>query len=225
MSQDSVILSGNETTLKPIITLLMGLHMMGLSDSDIYYKTPIVDYQTDITFRPQITLMFREDNTSQLKIDGLSPVKSEVSFRLMNETSATMNESKAKAWGNRIKEILSTYSWQRGHVQVSYEDSKNGVDWRVLCDTETTGIGVISHLIESIVEKPFNEQLIRTSTSKASFPTTPPLQFIYGEERRAFVKRRVATVKFRYAYMHVHGVTHPVLLYDKSGRRLDVLSP
>ena len=60
------------------------------------YGIPVNDYQSEIIYRPQIQLHFIEDYSLMLAENKLQRTNSEISFRLMNETSATMNPSKAR---------------------------------------------------------------------------------------------------------------------------------
>ncbi|MHC5825996.1 MAG: hypothetical protein ACYT04_61615, partial [Nostoc sp.] len=68
------------------------------------YAIPTEDYQSRVTYpyRPEIKLIFREDYSTFLAENKFQRAKSEISWRLINVTSATMNQSNAHSIALRI---------------------------------------------------------------------------------------------------------------------------
>ncbi|MHC5826434.1 MAG: hypothetical protein ACYT04_63880, partial [Nostoc sp.] len=95
------------------------------------YAIPTEDYQSKISYeyRPEVKLVFREDYSTFLAENKFQRAKAEISWRLVNETSATINQNKAHSIALRIKEVFAEgqgFIWERGTIQVTYRDPLHG---------------------------------------------------------------------------------------------------
>ena len=188
------------------------------------YGIPIDSYQETVKFRPQVHLFFRQDSSA---VSGdRRPVEGQISFRLINETSATMSETKARLLATKIKNefaLNNGYIWKKGKLKCVYQDFTNGLDLRVLSLSETEGIEVINKIID-VVGANYNNDYLRVSEPKRSSETNPTTSsLVYGKQRKDKRWRPTANVRFRYAVLTVHGMQHRIILVDRSKTFLDAL--
>lgn len=191
------------------------------------YSIPVPDYQSEIKFHPQIQLLFKEDWNATLLENKFSPATAQISFRLINETSASITPSKAQSLATRVKELLGAsggFTWEKGTTKVIYRDLHRGIDFRLLAEAEAEGQRVVEKIL-SLAEQPFEEQNLTVSRSHRSFPTVPGQQLVYGKERRKPRERPTTRVRFYRAEMHVHGLPHPIVLLDRTGKYQGLVTP
>lgn len=184
------------------------------------YGMPVADYQSEITFRPQIKLLFQEDWSIALAESKLPRATAQMSFRLMNETAQTMTPEKAHTWAVRVKEFLGVsngFVYEKGTVKVTYRDLHHGVDFKLLVVTEEEGIRVIEKILE-LAEQVYQQELVVVSKTKKNFPVVPGKQLVYGKERNKARKRPITHVRFYRAELDMSGLASPVILYDRIGK-------
>jgi len=184
------------------------------------YAAPIPDVQSEVKFRPQVHLLFKEDWNATLLQEKLSPATAQISWRLMHETSQTINESKAKVLALRIKELLGLeggFTWEKGTKKVVYRDSTNGIDFRLLAQSEGEGQRVIEKIL-TVIEAPFHEELLGVASNHKNYPVVPAMQEVYGKERRKPRERPITRVRFQRAELTIHGLQNPVILLDRTGK-------
>jgi len=184
------------------------------------FGIPTLDHQSGGTYKPQIILHFQEQWTADHLENNLTPVRSRISFRLMQKTSQTITPQDAQTLATKIKELFGSangYSYQTGVVKASYRDLIHGYQFIISVTGESEAIAIIERVLE-IQGHAFDEQFLTISQSKKNFPVIPPMQEIYGKERRPPRRRPLSTVHFRRAELHVWGLADPTVLIDKSGR-------
>lgn len=184
------------------------------------YGIPQTSFQETHKFSPQVRLHFSE-NTDELE-NGFAPIRSEITFRIKNETNETINETKAKAIANRIKAVLATppFTWQRGWSKATYLDKENGYDFRLLVSSKDEGIRVVKAVLD-IQQDRFKPEIYQFSVREEparAFPALPENKIIYGRSRRLPRQRPRGRVIFRRAELLVWGVGG-VCLVDLTGRR------
>lgn len=215
-----IVLKGQARMLEPIVTLLMAIYTM-LEEKDVgtIYGIPVTTFQDQFRFAPQVKLMFRQ---SQKEIgQGKERIQCEVSFRIQNETQATINEAKALVLAQKIKTKFATgtpFIIQKGKLIVTYLDKVKGYDFRLKVVSEAEGKKVIESVMDLQNDNPEWSRLV-VSESKASFPEVPSKEFIYGENRRPPRRRPTGAVPFRYAEMSVWGLKEAITLVDTTGSR------
>jgi hypothetical protein len=186
------------------------------------YGVPIWDFQAMRKFRPQIYLYFTQDK-EEMVTSQLEPVRAQISFRLMDQTSTTLSKTELETYAKRIKKEFKAESdrkWFRGRNMCTYHDIENGYDLRIQTDTKDHAKDLIHRLL-AIQEIPYDGKFLNYKTNEEpsqAFPANPPEKTILGKPRKQPITRRVCTVRFRYAVAYIHGLMSPIPLYDLSGR-------
>ena len=215
-----IVLKGKSELLKPVIMQILATHQL-LQESDlaVVYGIPVTTFQDRWTFPPQVKLVFYQSN-SEVQAPK-KPVYGEITYRLINETSATMTEQKAIAVANKIKQKFITgtqFVWNKGKLIVRYEDQSKGYDFNLFVKSEQDGRSIIEQVLDLNGHSPDWEHL-RVSTSYDNYPDTPPNDLVYEKQRRRPRRRPVESVKFRYAELHLWGLPNAITLVDSTGRR------
>ena len=184
------------------------------------YGIPVPEFQAEISFHPQIKLIFKEPWSAFLMENQLTPATAEISFRLMTETSQTMNSSKAKSWALKIKEMFASsggFQWEKGTKKITYKDLAHGIDFRILAVSEGEAVKVIEKVLE-LANAPYKEELLGISQNHKNYPTVPATQEVYGKARRKPRARPITHVRFQRAEIAIHGLNHSVVLVDRTGK-------
>jgi hypothetical protein len=185
-----------------------------------YYGIPVSSFQESRRFRPQIKLFFLEDLEDVEP--GYPPVTGEISFRLMSHTSETITPSIAETFASRVKVALGAsgagYLWRKGKDMASYSDWAKGYQLQILCRSETEAKDLISKVLDIQNDSPDWSKMNYSVNENPveAYPTIPGQDYIYGETRKLPRKRPIATCRFQYGLLHVHGVQAPIVLYDRS---------
>lgn len=182
------------------------------------FGIPAADYQADVTYRPIVKLFFIEPYTEQLALEKLNQATAEISFRLYNETSQTINREKVIPIANRIKEFFGQgmgFTFMKGKTKVMYTDKRYALQLAIYAENKTEGIRVVRRVLE-VAGHPFDEEFIRTTTIDAVYPNVPGMQQVYGMEVRKPRKKPVTRVRFSRAELHVWGLDHAISLVDLS---------
>lgn len=188
------------------------------------FGTPVEPYHEDVTFRPHVHLYFRQDASAVT--NDRRAMEGELSFRLVNETSETMTELKARKIALDIKRELATgngYIWKKGKFTVSCIDPANGLRLKIYALNETEGIDLVKKIYD-IIEKPYNDEKVRIVEPKKNSETNPlGTDRVYGKLRKKKRWRPVGNVRFQYAVLTVHGMQHRIVLVDRSKTFLQAL--
>lgn len=180
------------------------------------YQQPKIDFDSGFVYKPQVTCYFRQDLSAVP--DGKVPIRSQISFRMMAETSETLRETEVERIAKAVKRELGTaggYRWDRGKVKVVYRDLVNGYDFRLLTTSEAEGIQVFKKMI-AIQAHTYDDDFVSVATSKKEFPATPPKKTILGRLRSVPRQRPTATVRFTHSTLSVWGLPNDIVLvgYD-----------
>jgi hypothetical protein len=203
------------------IWLLMGYLRRARDFHPPMYYLPLEPYQETVKFRPQVTLFFEQDFGSVP--DDKKPVRSEVSFRLMNETSQSLTLTELGTLARAIKREMGSsngFRFSRGKKRFCYLDKEMGYDFRLHVISESEAREVISKTLQIRNHTPDWTNIKEVVTNK-TFPENPGTQTILGKSRRKPRERPSATVRFQYAQIAIHGLFHPINLYDRSNTLLD----
>ncbi len=186
------------------------------------------EVDASVTYRPKITLFFIED--SEDAEAGYKPVEMEVSWRLINETSATITESDLRSIGNKIKTNFGTGNgriFKKGRKIVCYRNLLNGYDFKLRSRDLAEGKQLIrdilsmnSHTLDTNLLK-----LSQTDDEADAYPYNPGTQVILGKRKSKPRRRPLVNVRFKYAYATVHGYNKPIYLYSRSSFIPDALVP
>jgi hypothetical protein len=184
------------------------------------YGIPVSTFQDSTKFFPQVRLFFLEDS-SEVE-HGYSPVEADVSFRLMHETAETITEADAKVIANKIKTLFSSgrgFTWKKGRELWTYKDLAKGYNFRLFSWNETEAKKVIEQVLDIQSHTPNWDEHLSGTTKKKTFRTVPLSSRIYGKTRREARERPIATVRFKFAELKIHGLPNDVQLFDRSGFR------
>lgn len=188
------------------------------------YGIPVLTFQEQMKFLPQVRLYFSED-LNEVE-HGFNPLEAEVTFRLVNETSASMTEAKAKVIANKIKTAFCSsggFRWKKGREKWIYKDQSRGYDIRLLAWSESEAKRLIEQVLDIESHSPNWEKYLDGTKKEKTFVTVPPLHTVYGKQRREYRERPVGYVRFRYAELKLHGLPNDIQLVDRTGNRKNPL--
>jgi hypothetical protein len=168
----------------------------------------------DFVYRPEVKLFFyKKVYLGDKKYDQFV---GEISYKLINETSATITPTENRRRAERIKNLFATPSrfvWHKGKLKFTYLDIPNGYDLRILASNETEARRIIEQVLD-IENKTPNWDKLSTNTPERQSTTTTQKRRIYGEERNVPRWRPTAEVPFLRATMKIHGIPTPVPLVE-----------
>jgi hypothetical protein len=189
------------------------------------YGIPVASYDVSFKYKPQVHLYFKEDHSAFLMETKLPPATAEIGFRLMHETSATMNEGKARSIAARINEFFALeggFTFQKGHLIVSYRDKDRGIETKLFVENEGEAIRVVERVLE-VMQVPFDEHRVTVHQSKQSFSQMPPEKEIYGKLRRGARKRPITRVRFYRAELFIEELGQAIILVDRLRPQKDLI--
>lgn len=218
--EQSIVLQGTKTELMQLVPQLMALYQLFEKNNDRgLYTIPVTTFQDHYTFKPQIKLSFYQLRDEVR--DGLPRVTGEIAYRIMNETEETFTETNARVRAQRIKALFvepELFVWQKGKDIATYLDKNNGYDFRLYIKNESEARKIITQVIAIENKQPDFTNLVMHE-SKKNFPEITGTKRIYGEQRKLPRRRPLEDIKFRYAELHLWGLTKPVTLVDTLGNK------
>jgi len=191
-----------------------------------FYGIPLDDLHASRKFKPQITLYFKEDQNDVE--DDARPTWGEISFRLMNQSSVTIQKTELTTLANKIKTEFGAangYIWKKGRKLYSYTEKDKGYQLQLLCRDEATAKELINKILDLQNDTPdwkFFKSNIADNENE-SFPYNPGNQTILGKSRRKPRRRPMVDVRFQYATATIWGLNKPIALYDRSFNLIDAL--
>lgn len=189
------------------------------------FGIPIEDYESSIIYKPQIKLFFSEPSDDV--VDGFSPVKGEITFRIYNETTSSMTMARAQQLAQKVRSVFATppLVWRKGTDKLVYKDKEKGYNLSILCRSETDGRALIENILDIQNDSPDWDCLnvVTPNNATVRFPYNPGSKTIMGRTVRKRRQRPRVNVRFRYATLSVHGLPHPINLVDLTGMRRDPL--
>jgi hypothetical protein len=168
----------------------------------------------DFTYRPEIKLYFSQSRFDAEK--GVAPVHGQITYRLINETSATLTPANVKTRANKIKTLFaepSLFVWHKGKRKYTYLDIPNGYDIRILTRDETEAKRVIEQFLDIENKTPDFDKLTEHNPSR-TYPSATQTKLIYGKQRKVPRWRPTEDVKFRYASIKIHGLPFVQYIVD-----------
>lgn len=185
------------------------------------FGIPSTSFQETTRYHPQIHLHFEEKYTEADV--GYKPLRSQISFRLIGETTETLSSAEVLIIANKIKTLFAgatPFFWKRGKELYSYIDQSKGYYLQILCFNETEAKKVVEQVLDIRGHTP-TWKLLNTKTNSeptTSYPTIPVTKTILGKPYKQPRRRPVGNVYFRYATLHIHGKPNPVVLVDPDKR-------
>lgn len=218
--EQTIQLQGTRAELMELIPQLMAMYQLFQQNMDRgLYTIPVTTFQDHYTFAPQIKLMFYQ--LTNETTNNNPPVTGEICYRVIGETEETFSEANARTRAQRIRTLFAEpqlFVWQKGKQIATYLNRKDGYDFRLYVKNELEARKIITQVMAIENKSPEWENLVMHE-SKRNFPEIPGTKRIYGEQRRMPRRRPLEDIKFRYAELHLWGLTKPVTLVDTLGNR------
>lgn len=177
-------------------------------------------------YKPKITLFFKEDDDDIAP--DYQPVRMEVSWRLVNETTSSITKTELTTIANKIKILFGSgngYVFKKGRKIVSYRQKSKGYEFLIHARTLADGKGLIKDVL-SMNGDSIESGLLKISevdNETEAFPYNPGTQTILGKKHPKVRKRPLVNVRFRYAYASIYGVKRPLYLYSHTHAISDAL--
>ena len=186
------------------------------------YGTPIHTFDAYATYKPQITLYFRQNATDVN--DNERTLEGEISFRLMHESSTTITHAETLKLAQRIRSnfVLPTkFAWHKGKTMATYTDTSKGYKLQLLVKSEVEAKRVIEQVLDIQSHTPDWKFLNITENSVPleRYPNIHKTEIILGKSRRLPKRRPSEVVHFRYASIYIWGLTQPITLVDTTYSR------
>lgn len=188
------------------------------------YGIPVQELQRDVKFKPQVRLYFKEPFDKDVHNNGITQVRGEITFRLINETSETISRTKAEKLARDIKREFATpiFTWEKGWFKATYLDSNKGYDLRLFVKSRTEGERVIKQVLK-IQNHSFNKDYFQFIEHDRTYSNNPGTHRVYGRTVKKWRKRPRANLNFIYAQLLIHGRIKPVNLVSVAGRLRTVI--
>lgn len=180
------------------------------------YAIPAQDYQEDVSFRPYVHFYFEQDYAAVP--DGYSPIQSRLGFRLIHETSETINRVKLKHLADAIYREFGLngigYTFKKGATKCTYLDKKQGYDFRVNAISELEGELVIKKFL-SIQADTYKPDCFTAHTpKKKSINVVTETRLVNGVRKKTKRWRPIGIVRFRYATCGIDGQSDNEMLVN-----------
>jgi hypothetical protein len=186
------------------------------------FGIPSIDFQEKMIYFPQVQLYFEE------KYSEADPnydiLRTQVSIRLVGETSQTFTVTEATALASKIKTLFNpgnvAFNFKRGKYLASYIDQVKGHHFQIYAFDETNAKKVIEQVLDIRGQTPDWKLLNLKANAEPtqSYPTIPTTKNILGKARKQPRKRPVGVVRFVYAVVHLYGMNTPLVLYNPDKR-------
>jgi hypothetical protein len=169
-----------------------------------FYGQLIQEVQATRKYKPQVKLFFIEKLTGAEEEGDYAPVPGEISFRLMNESSATLSKTNLITIGNKIKLLFggaNPEKWKKGKDLASYTDHEKGYQLQLLVRNKTDAKALITKILDIQNHIPewkhlnYKENDLPTD----AYPILPGTQTILGKTYKKPRVRPIAEVVFQYA--------------------------
>ena len=209
----------DDDTVDMIVLRLFLYHFKFLQDLPTpVFATPITDFQSEITYKPQVILIFQEDANAFLLENNLPPTRAEISFRLMNYTPQTIDQAVALGVAEKIEGVFAAgtgFSWMKGIVKVVYRNLSEGLFLQIFAESAGEGQRVVEAVLE-VSGHAFEQQHFSFVTREVTYPAVPSQIEVYGKSVKGVRKRPTTRVRFRKAELHVYGLHKPIILVDRT---------
>lgn len=186
------------------------------------FGIPSIDFQEKMIYFPQIQLYFEEKYSEA--DENYDILRTQVSIRLIGETSQTFTVAEATTIATKIKTLFNpgnvAFHFKRGKYVASYIDQLKGHHFQIYAFDETNAKKVIEQVLDIRGQTP-DWKLLNLKTNAEptqSYPTVPTTKTILGKPRKQPRKRPVGIVRFVYAVAHLYGMPEPLVLYNPDKR-------
>lgn len=220
-------LTDNDSAIETLLRLFLFYFVLkkGADMQAPIYGIPVTTFHESMKFYPQVRLYFCED--AKDVESGYHAVESELTFRLVTETSESISKADALSIAHKIQSLFCTsggFRWKKGREIWTYRDQKKGYNLMIYAWNEAEAKKVIEQILDIRSHAPEWSKYLEGSEAKGkTFPTIPGTHTIYGKSRRKPRERPIAYVRFRYAELKLHGLPNDIQLVDRTGSRRNPL--
>lgn len=161
-------------------------------------------------------MYFQQDRASVSP--GYSPIRAELSFRLMNETEDTLTQANLQTLATKIKNEFALnrgYTFNKGKNIALYQDKEHGYFLQIYVINESEGIEVVRKVL-SIQGHTYDEDKFRFTQPKRNSLNTVTNKVIAGETYKKLRWRPTATVRFQWASLIIRTRPLPYWLVDRT---------
>ena len=214
------LMDDKDTSTMALIRMFLYHVIIKVFVSPTIYAVPFTDINESVRYSPKIFLNFCQ-NYREVGADD-SAVEGQISFRLVGETSESLSQANVNTYAQKIKTLFGNsggFQWRKGKNMFTYAEPKKGYYFQLLVRDSAEGKKIVEQVLDIQNHTPdfqyanYKENLEPTQ----AFPASPPNKMLIGKSRRQYRRRPLVTVRFRNAQLHVQGLPHPIVLYDKSG--------
>jgi hypothetical protein len=227
-----IILKGTTEQLKPMITQILAINQM-LENLDFSDSSDRSDACPDRRFRPQIRLHFMQDTDFEAGANapgyhGRRRVPATLTYRIMGETSETITMGELTRIGQQVKEVFGAnggYTWQKGKEMYCYADWDRGYQLQILARGAAQAQDLVTKILSLQNHTPTWKYMSKTeSIDQASrYPETPTTKAILGEVKTMPKLRPNVEVRFVHADAKIHRLVQPIVIYDRTGKKVGAL--
>lgn len=228
--ENGYLFIGTPIELRTQVAVFMNMSML-FADRELgtFHGMPDHQFQESrrVAFKPQVSLLFTE-NPQDAAAD-YDPISAESSFRLMNETEATMTPAKALVLAQRINTVFggtTPFQWKKGRELWGYIDPERGYHLQIYSWSETEAKSLIGKVLDVQNHAPNWSEYLKDWAKRDSLintPLVPPTDLIYGSLRRRPRKLPIGSVRFRKATLKLDGMPNPIQLVDLTGLKSSAL--
>ncbi|MCM0590162.1 MAG: hypothetical protein HEQ19_13990 [Gloeotrichia echinulata CP02] len=183
------------------------------------YGVPVIEWQRDFRFKPQIKLCFKEPYAFEKHGNGTNQVTGETTFRLMSKTSETITRADAVNYARAIKSEFTSplFIWRKGKYKCTYLDIEKGYDLRLLVQDRQDGIALTKAIL-NILNVPFEDDNFQFIQNSKTFPANPGTNRVYGRQVKKPQRRPTANCVFTHAQLLVYGMPKAINLVSVNGK-------
>lgn len=169
---------------------------------------------------PKIYLHFEEDKLRA----GRKPREGMLSFRLMDETDASISVSNVKRIAQKIKQIFGKregYFWEKGKRYVNYNHWEFGYKLQILSPSVTKGKKLIEDVlsVQGHALDPARMTFSQNQGEAKAFPANPGNKRVFGEEVKLPERRPDCEVRFQYAEIELGSLQQKMVIFSVSSNR------
>lgn len=185
------------------------------------YGIPVQELQRNVKYKPQVKLFFREKLDKNTDNSRNTLATGEITFRLMDESSESINRTKVEKLATNIKREFGTpiFTWEKGWYKATYLDSVHGYDLRLLVKSKAEAIRIIKQVLQ-IQTHVFNNDYFQYVEHDRSYSLNPGTHKVYGSTVKKIIQRPRVDVRFKYAQLLIHGRINSINLVATSDSAL-----
>lgn len=220
--RDSLLIQKNESRTSAMFKIqFFRDSVQKVHDHVTVLGEPQDNFETEhlFEFHPQVTLYFEQDR--EAVPDGYEPIRANISFRLMDETTETITKSNVETLAKQIRTELATgqgYTFDKGKYLCKYSDKKHGYELQLYTLNGNEG-EQLARKIVGIRNHTFEEDGFRVVEPKKNAVNTSSNITVLGTTVKKRRWRPSAKVRFRHACLYVKNRPRPICLVDLTGTK------